>query len=189
MGHKFEINKFKKNILIMFSFILLVIGCSESEEINKVSMEKFTDNGNIYSIENFLDSGFKINKEYDVSKLPESKGVYYGFWKNNAAKAIDIEVRIYSSHQLAIDSGIPYVDEVIGEEAILKKSESSWNEGIQDRRTRSDGSYAGSSANTVRAKYIDYIVFGNSIILCTGLDLNYARQNCSDLANSLKNNP
>jgi len=68
----------------------------------------------------------------------------------------------------------------------LKKSLSSWNEGIQDRRTRSDKSYKGSSANTVRAKYLDYIIYGNTIILCTGLDLTYARQNCSELALSIE---
>ena len=44
----------------------------------------------------------------------------------------------------------------------------------------------GSEANSIRAKYLDYIVYGNSMILCTGLDLTDARQNCSDLANSLE---
>ena len=80
----------------------------------------------------------------------------------------------------------PYVDEVIGDDAILKKSSSSWSEGIQDRRTRRDKSYGGSSANTVRAKYLHYLVYNNTIILCSGLDLSYAIQNCTELVLALE---
>ena len=100
-------------------------------------------------------------------------------------KSLDYEIRIYSSQQLALDKGVKYVEEVIGDDAVLRKSLSSWKEGIQDRRTRSDLSMRGSEANSIRAKYLDYIVYGNSMILCTGLDLTDARQNCSDLANSI----
>ena len=78
-----------------------------------------------------------------------------------------------------------YVEEVICEDAILGKSLSSWGEGIQDRRTRSGRGMSGSESNTVRAKYLDYIVFGNTMILCEGLDLADARQNCAALVNAL----
>ena len=47
---------------------------------------------------------------------------------------------------------------------------------------------SGSEANSVRAKYDHYIIVGNAIILCSGLDLTYAKQNCSDLGNSLISN-
>jgi hypothetical protein len=80
---------------------------------------------------------------------------------------------------------VKYVEEVIGKDAILSESLSSWKEGIQHRRTRTGRGMSGSEANTIRAKYLDYIVFGNTMILCTGLDLTDARQNCYDLANSL----
>ena len=166
-----------------------MLACSneKTSDSENPSIEKISNENGSYSIENFKKLGFKINKEYDISELEDSLGVWFGFWKNDADKALDFEIRIYPTHQLAVDKGISYVDEVIGEDAILKKSLSSWNEGIQDRRTRSDKSYKGSSANTVRAKYLDYIVYGNTIILCTGLDLTYARQNCSDLALSIGN--
>ena len=174
-----------KNIFLIISLMIFVYGCGEDEEQN-ITLDKFTDNGKTYSIDNFLDSNFKINKEYDVSGLENAEGVWFGFWKNNIGKALDYEIRIYSSHQLALDYGIKFVDEVIGDEAILKKSLSSWSEGIQDRRTRRDKSYGGSSANTVRAKYLYYLVYENTIILCSGLDLTYAIQNCTDLALSLE---
>ena len=171
-------------LLTLVTLLLFIVGCGEPET-DKIVLDKITDNTNNNSIEDFTGIGFKINKNYDVSELEDSIGVWFGFWKNDLDKSLDYEIRIYPSHQLALDKGVKYVEEVIGENAVLNKSRSSWKEGIQNRRTRSDKSYKGSSANTVRAKYLDYIVYGNTIILCTGLDLTYARQNCSDLANSL----
>ena len=175
-------------ILLLTTLLILVVACGEETSSNSENtpLEKITNEIGIYTIEDFKNTGFKINKEYDVSELEDSIGVWFGFWKNNLNKSLDYEIRIYPSQQLALDKGVKYVEEVIGKDAILKKSLSSWKEGIQDRRTRSDKSYKGSSANTVRAKYLDYIVYGNSMILCTGLDLTDARQNCSDLANSIK---
>ncbi len=178
-----------KRILIISISLLFIIGACGGEsslDSENTSLEKITNEREIYAIEDFINTGFKVNKEYDVSELEDSIGVWFGFWKNNLNKSLDYEIRIYPSQQLALDKGVKYVEEVIGEDAILKKSLTSWKEGIQDRRTRSDKSYKGSSANTVRAKYLDYIVYGNSMILCTGLDLTDARQNCSDLANSIK---
>ena len=98
-------------------------------------LEKITNTSGIYSIDDFLNTGFKVVKEYDVSELEDSSGVWFGFWKNDPHKSIvlDYEIRTYPSHQLALDKGVKYVEEVIGEEAILGKSLSSWKEGIQHR--------------------------------------------------------
>ena len=178
----------KRTLIVSISLLFIIGACGgeSSSDSENTSLEKITNESEIYTIENFINSGFKVNKEYDVSELEDSIGVWFGFWKNNLNKSLDYEIRIYPSQQLALDKGVKYVEEVIGEEAILRKSLSSWKEGIQDRRTRSDLSMRGSEANSIRAKYLDYIVYGNSMILCTGLDLTDARQNCSDLANSLE---
>lgn len=50
---------------------------------------------------------------------------------------------------------------------------------------RSGRGMIGSEFNTIRAKYLDYIVFGNTMILYQGLDLTEARQNWSDLVSAL----
>ena len=178
----------KRTLIISISLLFIIGACGGESSLDSenTSLEKITNEREIYAIEDFINTGFKVNKEYDVSELEDSIGVWFGFWKNNLNKSLDYEIRIYPSQQLTLDKGVKYVEEVIGEDAILKKWLTSWKEGIQDRRTRSDKSYKGSSANTVRAKYLDYIVYGNSMILCTGLDLTDARQNCSDLANSIK---
>ena len=177
----------KRTLILSLLLLAIVVTCGEETSSNSENapLEKITNDIGIYTIEDFKNTRFKINKEYDVSELEGSIGVWFGFWRNNLNKILDYEIRIYPSQQLALDKGVKYVEEVIGKDAILSESLSSWKEGIQHRRTRTGRGMSGSEANTIRAKYLDYIVFGNTMILCTGLDLTDARQNCYDLANSL----
>ena len=175
----------KKLLLLILAIIL--ISCSQENELNEdTEIKKILNSNSTFTIEDFKKIGFKINKEYDITDLDESTGAWFGFWKNNLNKPIDYELRFYNSQQTAIDKGISFTEEVIGENAVLKKSTSSWKEGIQDRRSRNNSSMSGSESNSVRAKYLDYFINGNVIILCSGLDLNYATQNCSELSSKIK---
>lgn len=175
----------KKILLLILAIIL--ISCSQENELNEdTEIKKILNSNSTFTIEDFKKIGFKINKEYDITDLDESTGAWFGFWKNNLDKPIDYELRFYPSQQTAIDIGVSLTEEVIGENAVLKKSTSSWKEGIQDRRSRNNSSMSGSEANSVRAKYLDYFINGNVIILCSGLDLNYATQNCSELSSKIK---
>ena len=175
----------KKILLLILAIIL--ISCSQENELNEdTEIKKILNSNSTFTIEDFKKIGFKINKEYDVTDLDESTGAWFGFWKNNLDKPIDYELRFYPSQQTAIDIGVSLTEEVIGENAVLKKSTSSWKEGIQDRRSRNNSSMSGSEANSVRAKYLDYFINGNVIILCSGLDLNYATQNCSELSSKIE---
>jgi len=169
--------------LLLFMLAIILLSCSQENDINEdTEIKKILNSDSTFTIEDFKKIGFKINKEYDVTDLDESTGAWFGFWKNNLDKPIDYELRFYPSQQTAIDIGVSLTEEVIGENAVLKKSISSWKEGIQDRRSRNNSSMSGSEANSVRAKYLDYFINGNVIILCSGLDLNYATQNCSELS-------
>ena len=175
----------KKILLLILAIIL--ISCSQENELNEdTEIKKILNSNSTFTIEDFKKIGFKINKEYDITDLDESTGAWFGFWKNNLDKPIDYELRFYPSQQTAIDIGVSLTEEVIGENAVLKKSTSSWKEGIQDRRSRNNSSMSGSEANSVRAKYLDYFINGNVIILCSGLDLNYATQNCSELSSKIE---
>ena len=173
--------------LLLFMLAIILVSCSQENELNEdTEIKKILNSDSTFTIEDFKKIGFKINKEYDVTDLDESTGAWFGFWKNNLDKPIDYELRFYNSQQTAIDKGISLTEEVIGENAVLKKSTSSWKEGIQDRRSRNNSSMSGSEANSVRAKYLDYFINGNVIILCSGLDLNYATQNCSELSSKIE---
>ena len=173
--------------LLLFMLAIILLSCSQENELNEdTEIKKILNSDSTFTIEDFKKIGFKINKEYDVTDLDESTGAWFGFWKNNLDKPIDYELRFYPSQQTAIDIGVYLTEEVIGENAVLKKSISSWKEGIQDRRSRNNSSMSGSEANSVRAKYLDYFINGNVIILCSGLDLNYATQNCSELSSKIE---
>ena len=173
--------------LLLFMLAIILLSCSQENELNEdTEIRKILNSDSIFTIEDFKKIGFKINKEYDVTDLDESTGAWFGFWKNNLDKPIDYELRFYPSQQTAIDIGVSLTEEVIGEDAVLKKSTSSWKEGIQDRRSRNNSSMSGSEANSVRAKYLDYFINGNVIILCSGLDLKYATQNCSELSSNIE---
>ena len=172
--------------LLLFMLAIILLSCSQENELNEdTEIKKILNSDSTFTIEDFKKIDFKINKEYDITELDESTGAWFGFWKNNLDKPIDYELRFYPSQQTAIDIGVSLTEEVIGENAVLKKSTSSWKEGIQDRRSRNNSSMSGSEANSVRAKYLDYFINGNVIILCSGLDLTYATQNCSDLSSEL----
>ena len=173
--------------LLLFMLAIILLSCSQENELNEdTEIKKILNSDSTFTIEDFKKIGFKINKEYDVTDLDESTGAWFGFWKNNLDKPIDYELRFYPSQQTAIDIGVSLTEEVIGENAVLKKSISSWKEGIQDRRSRNNSSMSGSEANSVRAKYLDYFINGNVIILCSGFDLNYATQNCSQLSSKIE---
>ena len=173
--------------LLLFMLAIILLSCSQENELNEdTEIKKILNSDSTFTIEDFKKIGFKINKEYDVTDLDESTGAWFGFWKNNLDKPIDYELRFYPSQQTAIDIGVSLTEEVIGENAVLKKSISSWKEGIQDRRSRNNSSMSGSEANSVRAKYLDYFINGNVIILCSGLDLYYATQNCSELSSKIE---
>ena len=173
--------------LLFLILTVMLLSCSQENELNEYAdIERILNADSLFTIEDFKNIGFKINKEYDVTELDESTGAWFGFWKNNLNKPIDYELRFYPSQQTAINKGVSLTEEVIGEDAVLKKSTSSWKEGIQDRRSRNNSSMSGSEANSVRAKYLDYFINGNVIILCSGLDLNYATQNCSELSSKIE---
>ena len=175
----------KKLLFLMLTVMLL--SCSQENELNEYAdIERIFNADSLFTIEDFKNIGFKINKEYDITDLDKSTGAWFGFWKNNLDKPIDYELRFYPSQQVAINMGVSFTEEVIGEDAVLKKSTSSWKEGIQDRRSRNNSSMSGSEANSVRAKYLNYFINGNVIILCSGLDLNYATQNCSQLSSKIE---
>ena len=173
--------------LLFLILTVMLLSCSQENELNEYTdIERILNADSLFTIEDFKNIGFKINKEYDITDLDESTGAWFGFWKNNLDKPIDYELRFYPSQQVAINMGVSFTEEVIGEDAVLKKSTSSWKEGIQDRRSRNNSSMSGSEANSVRAKYLDYFINGNVIILCSGLDLNYATQNCSELSSKIE---
>lgn len=155
---KFKLLINKLNII--FALFFIVFSCSFNENNStKYDVLNGSYNNLVLSKKSFDNIGFKFSKEYDVKDLPDALSAFYGFWGPNSFDRLSYELRFYPSHQTAKSSGVIYAEEVTGSDAILKKSEASWKEGIKDR---SGTTFTG----TNMPKYLDYVVFGNMIILC-----------------------
>ena len=70
----------KYKIIMLLTILLLIISCAEEKEVF-IPIEKITDDGKEFSIENFNQIGFKKSKEYNVEELPGAKSAFYGFIK------------------------------------------------------------------------------------------------------------
>ena len=145
--------------LIVLS-ILFIFSCSNNDDEKVKENIMYGSYDNLFlSKESFEKIGFKFNKDYNVENLPDAVSAVYGFWGLKSFDRLAYELRFYPSNKVAKESGIFYAEEVTGSDAILKKSEASWKEGIKDR---SGTTFFG----TISPKYMDYVIFGNVIVLC-----------------------
>ena len=145
-------------IFLILIFLFIFTGCSSSQSSQNIQSDIFdgTYDDIIFSKASFDDLEFKFSKKYDVSELPDALEAHYGFFQRR-----EFEIRFYPSNEIAKSSGIFFAEEATGEDAIIKKSDASWKEGIKDRMT----SWAfGNKKNT--PKYMDYVILGNMIVLC-----------------------
>ncbi len=147
--------------ILFITFIGILLSCAGETTHPEIDIFDNRYNDLILSKESFEEIGFKISKEYDVSNLPDALGAYYGFWGQNDFERQEFEIRFYPSNEIAKSSGKIFAEEATGEDAIIKKSDATWKEGLKDRRFV--GPF-GTSKN--RSKYLDYVFFGNVIILC-----------------------
>jgi len=152
-----------KYIIIRSLLILVTItisSCSNNNEVSKIESVLDGSYNNLQlTEESFEKIGFKFYKNYNVEKLPDAKSAVYGFWGLKSFDRLAFEIRFYPSNKVARASGIFYAEEVTGSDAILKKSKASWKEGIKDR---SGTTFSG----TLTPKYMDYVIFGNVVVLC-----------------------
>ena len=151
---------FKYLILTLLTFSLFYCSVDSNKNSNIDIFDGRHDDLN-FSLDNFENIDFKIYKKYDVSELPNALEAYYGFWGSSDYERREFELRFYSSNKIAKSSGTFFAEEATGEDAIIKKSDATWKEGIKDRRFV--GPF-GTSRN--RPKYLGYVIFGNVIVLC-----------------------
>ena len=124
---KIIINYQKYFILTLLTFS--IFSCSgNSEKDSEVDIFDGRYDSKIFTKDSFNELEFKFSKEYDVSELPDAIEAHYGFWKRR-----EFEIRFYPSNQIAKSSGTFYAEEATGEDAIIKKSDATWKEGIKDR--------------------------------------------------------
>jgi hypothetical protein len=140
-----------------------------------------------YAIADFEAAGFKKSKTYDVSGLPKAVSAYYGFWGPDPYSREDYEIRFYASHADAVDPGQPQVLERVGKDAKLTEETAAWTVGVRDaRECHGVQGQAQHAASCTEAKYYDYMIVGNMVLLCPGDATDVARKNCEALLAAMK---
>ena len=101
--------------------VIIFISCSEPQ--NSL-LPQISNTSDTYSIDDFVDLGFKIGEKYDNVDLPKSESVYWGFWKDKDADEgsarfqslggsvggmRDFEIRFYENHSYAVEYGKIYL--------------------------------------------------------------------------------
>ena len=168
------------NILFLLVLFFVVAasfsGCgSNSEGVSDTgSFEKISDTGLILEIEDVESIGWKRGKEYNVEGLTGAKTAFLGFWSPPGLTSVNYEIRIYPSHQTAVEMGTPFAEESTGEDAVLDADDAMWPEGVRDRRVVVGGGSRGSQ----NPLYFDYVILNNLVILCEGRTSEHAMERC-----------
>ena len=97
--------------------------------------------GSTYSVDDVVAAGWKKSRELSAETLPGATAVWYGFFNQK-----DIEVRVYPSHQSAIDDGTGPADD-----ATLRGKPKPFAEG---------------GITSTRTSYGSYAIVGNLVLLC-----------------------
>ena len=135
----------------------------------------------VYSIDNLKAVGVKANKQYDVEELPGADAAWRIIFNR-----LDYEVRFYPDHQTLLDKGIEYAEHVTGDNAIVIGDDVIWEEGAKDRRRCSRDADTPHSGCSYSPRYWDYIVAGNMIMMCEGLESRQSIEHCDNLLAELQ---
>ena len=142
-----------------------------------------------YSIDDFEAlTNFKLSKSYDVEDLERAESTIYGFFGPDPYDRQEYEARFYPDHDTAITVGVDFANEATGPDAVLASATQRWDEGLTQRRAcaaNTRGSHHSGRCNI--AKYGDYVVAGNLVLLCQGRDSETALKNCEALYAALQN--
>ena len=111
----------------------------------------------LFTVDDVVAAGWKKSKELSSETLADATSVWYGFYNQR-----DIEVRIYESHETAMNSGTGPADEATG-------------------RGKPDRTGEGAGFFTTRMSYSTYAIVGNLILLCE-LDI----EDCQGLFDAIK---
>ena len=160
----------------------------EHEPTTERQLQILDDRGE-YSVDDFEAlTNFKLSKRYNVEGLEKAESAIYGFFGPDPYDRQEYEARFYPDHEAALTVGVDFANEATGPDTIIASSTQRWDEGLTQRRTcaaNTRGSHHSGRCNI--AKYGDYVVAGNLVLLCQGRDAETALQNCKALYAALHN--
>ena len=177
---------FGKSLFLLAIFVVAATtsGCGSGPggAANGAVFEKVSDTDQILSIEDVEAVGWKRGKEYDVEGLTGAVAAYLGFWTPPGLESLNYEIRVYPTHQAAVEQGTRFAEEATGESAVLDAEDAQWPIGVRDRRVIVGGGSRGSQ----NPLYGDYVILGNLVILCEGRTSEHSIERCAPFVTLLR---
>jgi len=173
------------NVTFISVFIALVmVGCGSggSSSEAKENFERISDFERVLTFEDITATGWKKGKTYDVEGLDGAEAAYVGFWSPPGLDSLNYEIRIYPSHEVAVEKGVPFAEDASGEGASLNADDAMWDEGVRDRRIIVGGGSRGSQ----NPRYGDFVIVGNIVILCEGRTSEHSLDQCAPFVAQIK---
>ena len=193
-------------MLLTSSLLIFACGGSDDSSSGSVSSDvvfvQVEDSEKIYTIDDFINIGYKKGKAVKQDKLMDGMVIaYLCFWKVpykdwSGKDMIDYELRFYPSHSEAISMGQNSADLRTGENAQIRKKDTNdpnaihpigadWPELLKEaRECQGDGGHH--TGACIVPKYADYKIFGNVVILGQGADLEESYMNLNLITDALK---
>lgn len=106
---------------------------------DRAELRASTQPSSVFEADDFIEAGWKKNKEFPLETLPEATAAMFGFYNRK-----DIELRFYPSHEMAMAAGRDSAETAIKTEKV-------------------SGRGAGFSSVTL---YGAYLIAGNVVMLC-----------------------
>ena len=150
-----------KKILLNLSILsLFLFACGESSSgqssnDNGIVTSRIINDAGTYTVAHFEEAGLKkpkaikadaVDKKTGEPITPNAQEIYVGFFKSSMGPK-DIELRIYSTHQDALDHGVPPAEKTIS------------------AAVEAGGAVKG-AGTFAKSSYGAYVVSGNTVILC-----------------------
>jgi hypothetical protein len=161
--------------LVILLITVVACGGGPSDNASRADLVKVADYERLLTINNIENVGWKRGKTYDVEGLDGAEEAYVGFWTPPGLGSLSYEIRIYPSHQVAVEKGTPYAEDATGDDASLNSENAMWDEGVRDRRIIVGGGARGSQ----NPRYYDYVILGNIVILCEGRTSEHSLEQCA----------
>ena len=144
-----RVNRFQASVLFLAGFLLLIVACgSDSGGAVAPGADGPTigRDGDMFDVDSFVNAGWKKSKEFSTETVPGSNAIWYGFYKSQ-----DVEIRFYASHADALGPGVDSANSAV------------------DRVPNANIEGSAIFASGQRTQYNDFMVAGNTVILCQTL--------------------
>ena len=143
------IDRFRVAVLTGAVLPLLIVACgSDSGEAATPGVDApgIIRNGDVFDVDSFDNAGWKKSKEFSIETVPDSNAIWFGFYKSQ-----DVEIRFYDSHADAMGPGMDSANSAVNR--------------VSNANLEGNAIFASGQ----RKQYSDFLVAGNTVILCQSL--------------------